>query len=131
MIRVLSSKRPLKNWSQLLNEKKRKRENVFNKLKGMILIPLNVLGYKNNFKYMASKYELFEDVFFMEAGLVYNNIKIPIVEDAIFFSWDKNPQYLFNKFKGFPFGCHAWYRDDVPYEGNKEFWVEHINKELY
>jgi len=131
MVQVLSSERPLKKWRQLLDEKRKKNENVLRLLQGLMLIPLNVLGYENNFKYMASKYKLFEDVFFMEAGLVYNQIKIPIVEDAVFFSWDKNPEYLFNKFKSFPFACHAWYRNDSPYEGNKEFWLRHINIALF
>lgn len=131
MFNILSSTRPLKNWRQLLTEKRRKKEGVLHTLKGLMLIPFNVFGYKNNFKYMASKYKLFEDVFFMEISLVYNKIKTPIVEDAIFFSWDKNPKYLVNKYKTLPFACHAWCRDDAPYEGNKDFWLKYINNEFY
>jgi hypothetical protein len=129
IIQVLSSERPLKRWGQLLDEK-RKKANILHLVKGLVSLPFNIFGFENNLKYMASKCKSFEDVFFMEAGLVYKKIKTPIVEEAIFFSWDKNPKYLFNKFESFPFACHAWYRDDLPYEGNKEFWLKHINKEL-
>lgn len=130
MVRLLSSKQPLKNWRYLLYEKRQKRENILDALKDLMLIPLNILGYENNFKYMASKSNLFEDVFFMEASLLYNQINTPYVNDAIFFSWDKNPGFLFNQFKSLPFACHGWFRDDSPYEGNKEFWLKHINIEL-
>ncbi|MHB1105087.1 MAG: DUF5672 family protein [Lutibacter sp.] len=130
IINILTSKRPVKNWHQILDEKEFNRKKVFYSLKELLLIPLNILGYENNFKFIASNYKLFEDVFFMEVGLIYNQIKIPSMKDANLFSWDKNPKYLFDKFKCLPFACHAWFRDDSPYEGNKEFWLRHINNKL-
>jgi hypothetical protein len=124
---VLSSKRPLKNYWQLLKERKLLSNMSFlNFLKWYLILPLRLFGYKNNFKYLADNYTLNEDAFFMEACLLYHKIKTPLISEAISFSWDKYPKFLFDNFGKLPFGCHAWYRDDLYYEGNKEFWLQHI-----
>jgi hypothetical protein len=124
---LLTSKKPIKNLQQLLKEKKKlykKGKIIF--LKELFLLPLNVFGYQNSHSYRAKTHNLNEDVFFIEAYLKHKVLKIPAVEDAIRFSWDRCPAFLYEKLGVLPFACHAWYRDDFPYDGNKEFWCEHI-----
>ena len=127
LIRLIASKKPVKNLQQLIIEKKKlykKGKIVF--LKELFLLPLNVFGYQNSHKYRAKIHNLNEDVFFMEAYLIYKVLKMPAVEDAISFSWDRCPAFLYEKLGELPFACHAWFRDDFPYEGNKIYWSKHI-----
>ena len=127
IISVLSSRQPLKNYRQLLNEKKQlKNWNFLKLLKWYLVLPLKLLGYKNSFKYLADNYTLNEDAFFMEACLLHHKISTPKISEATGFSWDKYPKFLFDTLGVLPFGCHAWFRDDLYYEGNKEFWLQHI-----
>lgn len=128
MIKILSSKLPLKSYKVLLLEKKERKKNgkiIF--FKELILLSLNVFGYKNSFNYFAKMNKVNEDVFFMEANLKYRKIIVPNVEEAISFAWDRSPAFLFDKLRGLPFACHAWYREDHCYLGNKKFWSKHIN----
>lgn len=128
VIKILSSKLPLKNYKQLLIEKKECKINgKINFLKELFLLPLNILGYKNSFNYFAKMNEVNEDVFFMEANLKYKKIIMPNVEEAISFAWDRSPAFLFDKLGCLPFACHAWYREDHCYVGNLKFWSKHIN----
>lgn len=127
IIRLLESKKPIKNMSQLLIEKKK----IYNKgkinfIKELFLLPLNIFGYQNNHKYRAKIHDINEDVFFVEAYSKHKELKIPDVDDAINFSWDRCPAYLYEKLGQFPFACHAWFREDFPYEGNAAFWANHI-----
>lgn len=128
MIKILSSKLPLKNCKLLLLEKKEYKKNgKINFLKELFLLPLNVFGYKNSFNYFAKMNEVNEDVFFMEANLKYKKIIVPDVEEAISFAWDRSPAFLFDKLGRLPFACHAWFREDHCYVGNMKFWSKHIN----
>ena len=129
IIRLLTSNKPLRSINQLLMDKKKvyKTEKT-NFLKELFLFPLNIFGYRNNYKYQAKIYRSNEDVYFTEAYLKYNGLKIPNVEDAISFSWDRCPEFMFEYLGHLPFACHAWYREDFPYNGNKEFWSKYINK---
>lgn len=125
--RLLASKKPIKNLQQLILEKKKLYKNgKINFFKELFLLPLNVFGYQNNYKYKAEIHNLNEDLFFMEAYSKYKELKIPNVEDAVFFSWDRCPAFLYEKLGQLPFACHAWYREDFPYVGNKIFWSKHI-----
>jgi Protein of unknown function (DUF5672) len=127
---LLSSKRPIKNYKQLYAEKKQLSfKGRLDWIKWLILLPIKVLGYENNFNFIAKNYSINEDLFFMEACLIYGAIKVPKVNDVIGFSWDRNPKYLYHKSNQTPFACHGWFRDEFPYEGNKEFWLKHITKE--
>lgn len=127
MIRLLSSKKPLKNFKQLVVEKKKiYKIDKFNFLKELFLLPLNFIGYKNNFNYQVKKFDGNEDVYFMEVYSQYNVLEIPKVEEVLSFSWDRHPAFLYKKLNKLPFACHAWYREDAPYEGNKTFWFQQI-----
>jgi hypothetical protein len=128
MIRILSSRLPLKTLKQIVEEKQLNlKEERKGFLRSFIEIPLMVLGYKNSFNYFAKKNVANEDVFFMEASLTYRKLNVPVVEEAVGFSWDRSPAFLFNAIGQLPFGCHAWYREDHCYEGNKEFWLKYID----
>ncbi|MFT4800822.1 MAG: hypothetical protein ACI93N_000585 [Flavobacteriaceae bacterium] len=111
-----------------LNEDKAilKIEKKFNFFKWNLVLPFRLLGYKNNFNYLSKIYKANEDVFFMDACVKYKKLTSPSVEEAILFSWDRHPDYLFKEYKTLPFACHAWYRDEIPYEANKEFWLSKI-----
>jgi hypothetical protein len=127
MMQLLSSKKPLKSFRQLIAEK-RKLYNIgkINFLKEIIFLPLNLLGFRNNYNYQAKMHNTNEDVYFVEASLKYKGLKIPKVEDAISFSWDRCPKFLFDYVGHLPFACHAWFREDFPYEGNRNFWSKQI-----
>ncbi|MFV8342091.1 DUF5672 family protein [Flavobacterium sp. XS2P39] len=127
IIRLLTSKKPIKPLKQLVLEKKKMYEkSKINFFKELFLLPLNVFGYKNNYNYKAEIHSLNEDIFFIEAYSKFNGLKIPNVYDAINFSWDRCPAFLYEKFGQLPFACHAWFREDFPYEGNRVFWTKHI-----
>lgn len=126
MTKLLSSKRPLRGFKELIGDIKKNNISRISTLKWYLSLPLLLLGYQNNFSFLAKKYTVNEDVFFMEASLIYNRINIPVVDEAIYFSWDKSPSYLYNKYKKLPFACHAWFREDSRYEGNFQFWSKYI-----
>ncbi|SEA89006.1 hypothetical protein SAMN05443667_11115 [Flavobacterium gillisiae] len=129
MIELLSSKKAMKGMPKLFTDAKRlKIFGILSYFKGILLLPFRFLGYKNNFSYRAKTFAENEDAYFVEAGLVYKKIKIPKVEDAMFFSWDRHPEYLFNTIEKLPFCCHAWYRDDSLYKENKKFWLNQLKK---
>ena len=129
IIRILSSRSPLKGLKKIVEEKQmnlKKERNIF--FRSIIEIPFMLLGYKNCFNYFAKMNIANEDVFFMEASLIYNKLNVPVVEQAVSFSWDRSPEFLFDKLGYLPFGCHAWYREDHCYKENKMFWSNHIFK---
>ncbi len=130
---VLKSKKRLKNRSQLIQERKSlgKQKGLMKRLKLNILYFLKRFGYKNNVSFYAKNFDNNEDVFFISLCEKYNVMSMPKVSDAMYFSWDRCPEYLFNRVGKLPFGCHAWFRDDVPYERNKEFWLKILTKESF
>ena len=129
IIQVLTSKKRLKTYRQLLEEKKIKRnDQIIKTIKKLTLFFFQCFRCKNNAHFYAETFSNNEDVFFAEMYLKYNLIKIPKVEDALLFAWDRRPDFLFDNLGELPFGCHAWFRTDVPYEGNKVFWLKIINE---
>lgn len=127
VIRLLKSKKPIKNLQQLIIEKKKLyNHGKINFLKELFLLPLNILGYQNNYNYNSKKHNENEDVFFVESCSKYIGLKMPNIDDALTFSWDRCPAFLYEKIGHFPFACHAWFREDFPYEGNREFWTRYI-----
>lgn len=92
-------------------------------------LPIKLLGHKNNSKYFAIKHTANEDVFFMKASIKYKKLKVPEVKEALLFGWDRSAAYLYSETKQLPFACHGWYRNEFPYEGNKDFWLKHIDIE--
>lgn len=127
IINLLTSKKPIKKLKELFLEKKKLytyRKITF--FKELFLLPFNLLGYKNNYKYLAENYNFNEDFFYIESGLKNESLKVPNAEDVLQFSWDRFPNFLYDKIGSFPFGCHAWFRDDFPYEENKNFWLNNM-----
>lgn len=74
----------------------------------------------------AKKTNQNEDIFFVEVSKSITNFSVPSTEEALFFSWDRCPDYLFKKYKKFPMACHAWFREDIIYKNNLKFWRNHI-----
>ncbi len=66
----------------------------------------------------------FEDYYWTEiAGVAFHDFRIVPIIDAMRFSFEVNPSYLYTLTNyRLPFGCHAWEK----YE--PEFWKEFINK---
>jgi len=123
----LISNKKLKNNKQLKAEKE--ALGVFtgvSKLKLNLLFLLKRMGYKNSIAFYAKTFNNNEDVFFIKLCLDYKVMTMPEPEEALFFSWDRRPDFLFNTYKELPFACHAWYRNDPPYENNKDFWQQII-----
>ncbi|WP_396179754.1 DUF5672 family protein [Flavobacterium sp.] len=132
LIKILSTPyTSLKSLKQLAEENKLNL--AFGRkafLKGLFKIPFKFLKRKNNLKYYVTKFKEGEDMLFMELNLKYNKIHVPPISDVLGFAWDREPSFLYDKQGQLPFGCHAWYRDDFPYERNKEFWLKHMNSNL-
>lgn len=127
VLELLNSKRPLKMWREIIAERKmHKKFNLIQYSKILIVNILNLFGYQNNSSFIAKYWNQNEDGFIFEMHSKYGKLTIPTVKESVFFSWDRRPDYLFDKFAKLPFGCHAWYREDYPYEKNKNFWLEKI-----
>jgi hypothetical protein len=68
-----------------------------------------------------------EDKMFCLAGKKFRFFKIPEPKTAIAFAFEKQPNKLYKLNNNqLPFGCHAWFREDFPYDGNKQFWSKYI-----
>ncbi|RYD79943.1 MAG: hypothetical protein EOP55_03500 [Sphingobacteriales bacterium] len=65
-----------------------------------------------------------EDLFWAEViPENFPDFRLPSIEDAIKFSFEVNPDFLFEmNGNELPFGCHAWWKY------NLDFWLPHINK---
>lgn len=128
IIKVFSTQKyPLKSVKQLIIENKVNLK-LGNKafLIGMFKIPFKFFSRKNSLKYFIANFNANEDVLFMELNLKFKILTAPPVESVLGFCWDREPSFLYSKLNGLPFGCHAWYREDHCYGGNKEFWLKHI-----
>lgn len=127
MICLLSSKKPLRSFQQLITEKRKLfKIDAFDGIKEFLFLPFNLIGYQNNCRNYSKEFKHNEDIFFMHIHTVYKVLKIPKVEDVLLFSWDRCPGFLFDTLNALPFACHAWYREDDYYDGNKKFWSKHI-----
>lgn len=127
---ITTSSYPLKSLKRLTEENKTNlalgRKAYWT---GMFKIPYKFLSAKNSLNYYRTNFEENEDVLFMELNLKFRKLSTPPVEVAMGFSWDRLPSVLYNKLGHLPFGCHAWYREDHCYSGNKEFWSKYIDIE--
>ncbi|MFC4142225.1 DUF5672 family protein [Pedobacter mendelii] len=65
-----------------------------------------------------------EDLFWAEViPSNFHDFKVPTVKDAMKFSFEVNPDVLFEmNHHELPFGCHAWWKY------NLAFWIPYINK---
>ena len=115
-IKVLSWKLPLEkmhvnNWFKFSELKK---------------IPY-IFGWKNTIRYYQRlENKMNEDVFF--TNFLRNSYvppKLPTVEQAVCFAFEKYPSYLFERFyHQMPFGCHAFLKYEY-----EQFWKQYIEKE--
>jgi hypothetical protein len=71
---------------------------------------------------IQNHYDNFEDIFFSHAvPLKFKDFRIATIEDAIKFSFEVKPDYLFElNNRKLPMGCHAWWRY------NLAFWKPYI-----
>lgn len=121
-LNVLKFKKPLYPCSEL-NKIYPKGKNLNSRILRFIKILIKSCGYKNNSYYFSKQFIENEDAFwsiFLQKSR--RPIKIPKYEEAIQFSFEKSPQFLFeindNKL---PFGCHAWAKYDFD-----NFWKKFI-----
>lgn len=84
---------------------------------------LIVLGWHNTPRSFAARYKANEDGFWSISlrGTNYE-LKIPNVEEALGFGWERFPSDLYTYLGHLPFGCHAWEK----YEYDT-FWKEYIH----
>ena len=81
---------------------------------------LGLLGCRNTLKYFIQEEQTNEDLFF--SALKYDRFCIPSSEEAMFFSFEMYPSFLYQKTgRVLPFGCHAWEKNEY-----KEFWFRYI-----
>lgn len=129
--RLVSSRRPVNKWRDLVRESKfLKNVSRLQYLYCVLQLPFYRLGFKNNLRFKAKQFTGNEDTFFITEGLKLRWFRIPDVLEASLFSWDKFPNYLWDSFNELPFGCHAWYREDAPYEINRSFWKNIIQEDI-
>jgi hypothetical protein len=78
----------------------------------------------DKFHVYAREWKYNEDYFWsIFLPLMFHTFRIPSFQEALSFSFDIHPEKCFNlNGKKLPFGCHAWYRTDKPYENNLHFW---------
>ena len=68
------------------------------------------------------EYSMHEDYYWAHIiAETFSDYKVATVEDALKFSFENNPEYLYKKNDyQLPFGCHAWEKYDL------EFWSQYI-----
>ena len=85
------------------------------------------LGWKNNIPYYILHNVMYEDVFycvFLENSLIPP--RKPSIEEALTFSIEKSPAYLFSLNKNeLPFGCHGFQKYDYD-----SFWKKYIKIDI-
>jgi len=115
----------LKNWEKLISIKSIINSKFCNRKKKVNLIYsklLNKITFRIYHKPLNEIIDKNEDLalgIFLSEEL--NLIRVPKPEEALKFSMEVHPEYLYEKNdKQLPFGCHAWER----YE--KEFWINFI-----
>jgi hypothetical protein len=101
------------------------KSGVENLLKAIIKTPYRWLKNQGSENFTLQKYyNGHEDVFFSETVfLKFKDFKIAPIEDAIKFSFEVRPEYLYElNNQRLPMGCHGWWRY------NLDFWKPHIEK---
>ncbi|MEY3501750.1 MAG: hypothetical protein RL308_3423 [Bacteroidota bacterium] len=119
--------RVLKSYTKIVSFKEHFYRNRLSKKKFVLLRSLKHYLVSYSFKTIHNDTFINEDKAFCSAGKRFDYFNIPDVKTAIAFAFEKQPNKLYQLNNNqLPFGCHAWYREDFPYEGNKEFWSKHI-----
>lgn len=119
-LRALNYKRPIFSWKWLLN-----KSGSCNLLK---FLPKSV-GVHNNRNWFVMKEDkpaINEDLFFSFFKYSYMNCHFPNLEEALKFSFEVHPSYMFElNHKVLPFGCHAYRK----YEYDT-FWKQYIKDDM-
>lgn len=117
-IRILTRKLPVLGLRELI---KRTRSFLPKKRFGSIFVHL--LGWHNTIDYYVRTYPYYEDFFWCEKiPSLKIDYKIPSAEEAIPFSFEKSPSYLYELNNNrMPFGCHAWQKYEY-----ESFWKNYI-----
>jgi hypothetical protein len=86
------------------------------------------LLFSQKYSTFIEKWEFNEDIFWsIFAPLKCLSFKTATVNEALQFSFDAHPEICYRlSEEQLPFGCHAWYRNEMVYEGNLEFWTKVI-----
>jgi len=123
LIRVLNYKGAVKKPFAVIRSLN--SNNSVIKIKKILISFLMIFGYKNNIWYLLNNYNRNEDNFWRQFTTETNMVlKIPSPELAASFSFEKSPEYLFNKIGNkLPFGCHGWSK----YSYNT-FWEKYISE---
>ena len=121
-LRVLTLRRPMKTVRQLSSEYSKRNLSLSGRRKLSVMVRART-GWRNTGAHFAKGYFGNEDAFW--GGLVPESryeFRVASVDDAIKFSFEVAPSYLFALNNGrLPFGCHAWFK----YE--PEFWRRFIS----
>ena len=118
-LRVLNDMKymPIFNWRWLLK--------TSNSIWDLLKIPLKSIGVHNNrswFVMKEGKIAINEDIFYSLFRHSYYNCHFPTLEEAISFSFEVHPSYLYELNNNrLPFGCHAYRK----YEYDT-FWKRYI-----
>lgn len=86
---------------------------------------VKMCGYHNTLDYFLKKTKTNEDYIFgiFIKGTKKINVNIPDCIEAMQFSFEVHPEFLYNKNEGeLPFGCHAYLKWDY-----NNFWAKYIN----
>ncbi|WP_373255073.1 DUF5672 family protein [Phocaeicola vulgatus] len=98
---------------------------IINILKIISEFILKLCGFRNSLKYYATSFNLNEDMFFsLYANDVWlhPNVNLPLPDEAILFSFEVNPSFLYAKVQRLPFGCHAFEKFEFD-----SFWSQYIS----
>lgn len=119
MIRIFN-KYPLLSFRQIM---KYKQVLSKHKLHNLVAALFRCMGYKNNINYHKKNFQENEDIFICQyLRSIGYPINIPTPQEAMFFSFEKSPSYLFQLTnKNLPFGCHAWEKNEYD-----TFWKNYI-----
>lgn len=85
------------------------------------------LGYHSTINwYISQNLSTNEDLFYsvyLNNIIELNDLKIkkPSISEAMYFSFEKSPSYLYNICKKLPFGCHAFQKNEY-----EKFWQQFI-----
>jgi hypothetical protein len=77
------------------------------------------------FSRTISKWQYSEDIFWsLFMPMQSPSFKVASQKKALEFAFDSSPAICYSLSNHqLPFGAHAWYRDEFPYQGNRSFWL--------
>jgi hypothetical protein len=108
---------PAENWHDRFRNNPKGKDRI-RKIAGFILD----LTVRNNTFWLFNNFRTNEDLFWgLHAGNNFDWFTVAPVDQAIAFSFEMNPEYLYRvNGRRLPFGCHAWWKYSL------NFWKPHI-----